>query len=57
MTGLFFADLATNFSKLVDVLGEVGDSCNLSSNADTLRLYEIWLKTGSVRAHNKLLRL
>ena len=52
-----FADLATNFSNLVDVLGEVGDSCNLSSNADTLRLYEIWLKTGSVRAYNKLLRL
>lgn len=52
-----FAELAEKFAKLVDVLGEVGDSCNLSSNTDVLRLYEIWLKTGSKRAYNKLLRL
>ena len=52
-----FAELAENFAKLVDVLGEVGDSCNLSSNTDVLRLYEIWLQTGSKRAYNKLLRL
>jgi hypothetical protein len=51
-----FAELAENFAKLVDVLGEVGDSCNLNSNTDVLRLCEIWLKTGSKRAYKKLLR-
>jgi hypothetical protein len=51
-----FADLADNFSDLVDVLGEVGDRSNLSSNRDVLRTYELWLKTGSSRAYDKLQR-
>jgi len=52
-----FAELAENFARLVDVLGEVSDDSNLNSNSDVLRLYEIWLKTGSERAYEKLQRL
>ena len=52
-----FAELAENFAELVDVLGEIGDCSNPSSNGDVLRLYEIWLKTGSTRARDKLQRL
>jgi len=52
-----FAELAEKFARLVDVLGEVSDNCNLKSNSDVLRLYEIWLRTGSDRAYEKLQRL
>jgi len=52
-----FAELAENFAVLVDVLSEVGDCSNLRSNGDVLRLYEIWLRTGSSRAYDKLQRL
>ncbi|MFT4582763.1 MAG: hypothetical protein ACI915_001077 [Gammaproteobacteria bacterium] len=52
-----FGELAENFSRLVDVLGEVSEHSNLRSNGDLLRLYDIWLKTGSARAFNKLRRL
>lgn len=52
-----FAELADNFSDLVDVLGEVGDRSNLRSNGDVLRIYELWLRTGSSRAYDKLQRL
>ncbi|MGR9091086.1 MAG: hypothetical protein ACU85U_10960 [Gammaproteobacteria bacterium] len=51
-----FAELAENFAQLVDVLGVISDSSNLNSNADVLRLYEIWLRTGSTRASEKLRR-
>lgn len=51
-----YADLAENFSALVDVLAAVGESSNLNSNSDVLRAYEIWLKTGSTRAEEKLRR-
>jgi hypothetical protein len=52
-----FAELAEKFARLVDVLNEVGENCNLNSNSDLLRLYEIWLRTGSERAYEKLQRL
>ncbi|MFT4560675.1 MAG: hypothetical protein ACI9BW_000409 [Gammaproteobacteria bacterium] len=52
-----FGELAENFSRLVDVLGEVSEHSNLRSNSDLLRLYDIWLDTGSTRAFNKLQRL
>lgn len=52
-----FGELAENFSKLVDVLGEVSEHSNLRSNSDLLRLYDIWVKTGGARAFNKLQRL
>jgi len=44
-----FAELAASFLAFVDVLGEVSGRCALTSNADVLRLYEKWLRTGSRR--------
>ena len=51
-----FAELAENFAQLVDVLGVISDSSSLNSNTDVLRLYEIWLRTGSSRSAEKLRR-
>jgi hypothetical protein len=44
-----FAELASKFCSLVDVLSEVSEQSALTSNADLLRLYERWLRTGSRR--------
>jgi hypothetical protein len=49
-----FAELAGNFQRLVDALNEVSEMSCKHSDADVLRLYEIWLKTGSPRAHRIL---
>jgi hypothetical protein len=49
-----FSELAAKFTAFVDILAEVGEQSNLRSNADLLRIYEIWLKTGSKRAEKKL---
>jgi hypothetical protein len=48
--GRVFAELAAKFQPLVDALGEIGDAAHRYSPADVLRLYELWLKTGSPRA-------
>ena len=48
--------VAAGQTLLVDVLGEISEMSGLKSNTDTLRAYELWLKTGSVRAHRQLLR-
>ena len=45
-----FAELAENFVRFVDVLSEVSERASVGSNADLLRLYERWLKTGSPRS-------
>jgi hypothetical protein len=45
-----FAELADNFVRFVDVLSEVSERASLCSNADLLRLYERWLRTGSRRS-------
>ena len=45
-----FAELASKFVGFVDVLSEVSERTSCSSNADLLRLYEKWLKTGSRRS-------
>jgi hypothetical protein len=45
-----FAELAENFVRFVDVLSEVSERASCCSNADLLRLYERWLKTGSRRS-------
>jgi len=52
-----FAELAAKFPRLVDALGEISDAAYVYTQRDILRLYEIWLKTGSVRARRLLLRL
>lgn len=48
--GGVFAELAQKFREFVDVLAEIRDSGRASDALDILRLYEVWLKTGSLRA-------
>lgn len=55
--GRVFAELASKFLPLVDALGEIADCARRYSQGDVLRLYEIWLKTGSPRAHRLLRQL
>jgi hypothetical protein len=45
-----FGELSEKFVGFVDVLSEVSERTACSSNADLLRLYEKWLKTGSRRS-------
>lgn len=45
-----FAELAARFTDLVDVLTEVRHAAGGSRDRDVLRLYELWLTTGSQRA-------
>jgi hypothetical protein len=52
-----FLELAQKFQRLVDVLNEVAEMAHTHSDKDILRLYEIWMKTGSPRAFSILRRL
>jgi hypothetical protein len=52
-----FSELAHKFQRLVDVLNEVAEMAHTHSDRDILRLYEIWLKTGSRRAFGLLQKL
>jgi hypothetical protein len=52
-----FAELAQKFQPLVDALNEVSESAYRHSDKDILRLYEVWLKTGSARCYGILKRL
>ena len=52
-----FAELAAKFQPLVDALSEIGDAAYVYTQRDVLRLYEIWLKTGSARARRLLRRV
>lgn len=52
-----FLELAKNFQRLVDVLNDVAEMAYQHTDKDILRLYEIWLKTGSPRAFAILQRL
>jgi hypothetical protein len=49
-----FGELARKFQSVVDAIGEVSDSARQWSSKDILRLYELWLKTGSRRAQGLL---
>jgi hypothetical protein len=55
--GQVFAELAVKFLPMVEALWEIGDSARQYTQADILRLYEIWLKTGSPRARDLLRQL
>jgi hypothetical protein len=55
--GQVFAELAAKFLPMVDALGEIADAARQYTPADILRLYEIWLKTGSPRARSLLAQL
>src|SRR5512139_343357 len=46
-----FTELAAKFQRLVDALNDVSEMSWRNTDRDVLRLYEVWLKTGSPRAH------
>ena len=52
-----FAELAQKFQRLVDALNEVSELSHTHTARDILRLYEIWMKTGSRRSQTLLRRL
>ena len=52
--GGVFAELGQKFQQFVDVLNDVRHQALASSDADLLRLYEVWQKTGSERARRLL---
>jgi hypothetical protein len=51
--GAVFAELAGKFRDFVDVLAEIRDSGKAAA-IDVLRVYEVWLRTGSRRAAAQL---
>jgi len=55
--GPVFGELAAKFQLLVDALNEVSEAGYQHSDQDILRLYELWLKTGSRRAERLLAKL
>jgi len=55
--GQVFAELGDKFQPIVDALNEIGEGAARNSPRDVLRLYELWHKTGSRRAHRLLLKL
>ncbi len=52
--GVVFTELAHKFQRLVDALNDVSEMAHRHDHRDVLRQYEIWLKTGSPRAHGIL---
>lgn len=52
-----FEELANKFTVFVDVLGEVSEQAHFSRDTDVMRLYEIWMRTGSQRARQRLQKL
>ena len=52
-----FGELARKFQGVVDAIGEISDTARVWGPNDVLRLYELWLKTGSHRAQDLLRRL
>jgi hypothetical protein len=52
--GAVFTELAQKFQRLVDALNDVSEMAHKHDQRDVLRQYEIWLKTGSPRAHGIL---
>jgi hypothetical protein len=55
--GAIYDELSKKFQAFVDVLSEVGENSPLSSSTDIMRLYEVWLRTGSPRAAERLRKL
>src|SRR3954453_6168592 len=55
--GKVFSELAAKFQPMVDALNELSETAYTHSDKDILRLYEIWLKTGSRRCYDILKRL
>jgi hypothetical protein len=55
--GNVFGELAEKFQPMVDALNALSETSYAHSDKDILRLYEIWLKTGSRRCYDLLKRL
>jgi hypothetical protein len=55
--GQVFAELAAKFQPMVDALNEISESAYQHSDRDRLRLYELWVKTGSERSRQLLRKL
>jgi hypothetical protein len=55
--GQVFAELSEKFQPMVDALNDVSECSYQHSDKDILRLYEVWLKTGSKRSFDILKRL
>jgi hypothetical protein len=55
--GQVFAELAVKFQPVVDALNEISETSYRHSDRDLLRLYELWMKTGSERSRSILRRL
>jgi len=49
-----FSELADKFQDMVDVLNEVRESARTDNDSNLLRIYELWMKTGSRRARRLL---
>jgi hypothetical protein len=52
--GDVFSELANKFQDMVDVLNEVRESARTDNDSNLLRIYELWMKTGSSRARRLL---
>jgi len=52
-----FAELAAKFQPMVDALNEISESAYQHTDQDRLRLYELWVKTGSERSRQLLRKL
>jgi hypothetical protein len=52
-----FEELTDKFVAFVDVLAEVCEQANFNNNRDVMRLYEVWIRTGSKRARSQLQKL
>jgi hypothetical protein len=52
-----FAELAAKFQPMVDALNEISETSYQHSDQDLLRLYELWVKTGSERSRQLLRKL
>ena len=55
--GAVFAELSQKFQPMVDALNDISESSCRHTDQDILRLYELWLKTGSARCYALLARL
>ncbi|MDX1514932.1 MAG: hypothetical protein R3174_14435 [Gammaproteobacteria bacterium] len=49
-----FDELSRKFVDFVDVLAEVSERTHINNHADIMRVYEVWVRTGSRRAARTL---
>lgn len=49
-----YAELSEKFGSFVEVLAEISDKTSVRTEKDLLRLYELWMRTGSERAAKAL---